>query len=42
MVMGPWKRIPNQYEDMVTQIVQRGQVWVDKRRCHSVVTGQAA
>ena len=42
MVMGPWKRIPNQYEDMVTQIVQRGQTWVDKRRCHSVVTGQAA
>lgn len=42
MIMGPWKRIPNQYEDMVTQIVQRGQVWVDKRRCHSVITGQAA
>lgn len=42
MVMGPWKHIPNQYEDMVTQIVQRGNTWVDKRRCHSVVTGQAA
>lgn len=42
MVMGPWKRIPNQYEDVVTQIVQRGQTWVDKRRCHGVLTGQAA
>lgn len=41
-VMGPWKRIPNQYEDVVTQIVQRGNTWVDKRRCHSVITGQAA
>lgn len=42
MVMGPWKRIPNQYEDVVTQIVQRGQTWTDKRRCHGVLTGQAA
>jgi hypothetical protein len=42
MVMGPWKQIPNQYEDVVTQIVQRGNVWVDKRRCHGVLTGQAA
>ncbi len=42
MVMGPWKRIPNQYEDVVAQIVQRGNVWVDKRRCHGVLTGQAA
>ncbi len=41
-VMGPWKRIPNQYEDVVTQIVQRGNTWVDKRRCHGVITGQAA
>lgn len=41
-VMGPWKRIPNQYEDVVTQIVQRGQHWVDKRRCHGVLTSQAA
>ena len=42
MVMGPWKKIPNQFEDVVTQIVQRANTWVDKRRCHSVVTGQAA
>lgn len=42
MTMGPWKRIPNQYEDMVTQIVQRAQHWVDSRRCHGVLTGQAA
>ncbi len=42
MIMGPWKTIPNQFEDMVTQIVQRGQAWVDKRRCHSAITGQAA
>ncbi len=41
-VMGPWKRLPNQYEDVVTQIVQRGNMWVDKRRCHSVITGQGA
>jgi len=41
-VMGPWKSIPNQYQDMVTQIVQRGQTWVDKRQCHGVLTGQAA
>lgn len=39
--MGPWKNIPNQYEDVVTQIVQRGQFWVDKRSCHGVLTGQA-
>lgn len=39
--MGPWKNIPNQYEDVVTQIVQRGQTWVDKRQCHGVITGQA-
>lgn len=42
MVMGPWKKIPNQYEDVVTQVVQRGQHWVDKRRCHGVLIGQAA
>lgn len=42
MVMGPWKRIPNQYEDMVTQIVQRGNFWVDARRPHGVLTAQAA
>lgn len=41
-VMGPWKSIPNQYQDMVTQIVQRGQTWVDKRQCHGVLTAQAA
>lgn len=41
-VMGPWKKIPNQYEDQVTQIVQRGQMFVDKRKCHGVLTGQAA
>lgn len=38
--MGPWKNIPNQYEDVVTQIVQRGQSWVDKRQCHGVLTAQ--
>lgn len=42
MVMGPWKKIPNQYEDQVTQVVQRGNQWVDKRQCHGVCTGQAA
>ena len=42
MVMGPWKEIPNQYNDVVCQIVQRGNVWVDKRSCHGVLTGQAA
>lgn len=42
MMMGPWKRIPNQFEDVVTQIVQRGNTWVDKRRSHGIVTGQAA
>ena len=41
-VMGPWKEIPNQYKDVVCQIVQRGQTWVDKRRCHGVLTAQAA
>ena len=39
--MGPWKTIPNQYEDVVTQIVQRGNMWVDKRSCHGVLKGQA-
>ena len=39
--MGPWKTIPNQYEDVVTQIVQRGNLWVDKRQCHGVLTAQA-
>lgn len=39
--MGPWKSIPNQYEDVVTQIVQRGNFWVDKRQCHGVLTGQS-
>jgi hypothetical protein len=42
MTMGPWKNIPNQYEDVVTQIVQRGNLWVDKRKSHGVLTGQAA
>ncbi len=42
MTMGPWKSIPNQYQDMVTQVVQRGNTWVDKRQCHGVLTGQAA
>ncbi len=42
MTMGPWKRIPNQYEDVVTQIVQRAQMWVDKRRSHGILTAQAA
>ena len=42
MVMGPWKKIPNQFEDVVTQIVQRANVWVDKRRCHGVIISQAA
>jgi len=42
MTMGPWKHIPNQYEDVVTQIVQRGNTWMDKRRCHGIITGQAA
>ena len=41
-VMGPWKKIPNQYEDMVTQIVQRANMWTDKRRGLGVLTGQAA
>jgi hypothetical protein len=41
-VMGPWKKIPNQYEDQVTQIVQRAQTWTDKRQCHGILTGQAA
>ena len=39
-VMGPWKKIPNQYEDVVTQIVQRGNMFVDKRQCHGVLTAQ--
>ena len=41
-VMGPWKEIPNQFNDVVTQIVQRGQTWVDKRSCHGVLTSQSA
>ena len=41
-IMGPWKNIPNQFNDVVTQIVQRGNTWVDKRRCHGVLTSQAA
>ena len=41
-IMGPWKVIPNQFEDVVTQVVQRGNTWVDKRRCHGVLTGQTA
>jgi hypothetical protein len=39
--MGNWKEIPNQFKDVVTQIVQRGNQWVDKRQCHGVITGQA-
>ena len=42
MVQGPWKEIPNQYNDVVCQIVQRGNTWVDKRQCHGVLTGQAS
>ena len=42
MVMGDWKEIPNQFNDVVCQIVQRGNTWVDKRSCHGVLTGQAA
>jgi hypothetical protein len=42
MVMGEWKEIPNQYKDVVCQIVQRGNTWVDKRSCHGVLTSQAA
>ena len=42
MTMGPWKEIPQQYKDVVTQIVQRGNIWTDKRRCHGVLTSQAA
>jgi len=41
-VMGPWKEIPNQFKDVVCQVVQRGQTWVDKRRCHGVIISQAA
>jgi hypothetical protein len=40
-VMNSWKELPTQYKDMVTQIVQRGQHWIDKRRCHGVLTGQS-
>jgi hypothetical protein len=40
--MGPWKEIPNQYNDVVCQIVQRGNLWVDKRSCHGVLTGVTA
>ncbi len=42
MAMSDWKEIPNQYNDVVAQIVTRGNTWVDKRQCHGVVTGQAA
>jgi hypothetical protein len=42
MVMGGWKEIPNQFNDVVCQIVQRGNTWVDKRSCHGVLTAQAA
>lgn len=42
MTMGPWKEIPNQYQDVVTQIVQRANTWVDKRQCHGVLTAQAS
>lgn len=41
-VMGPWKEIPNQFNDVVAQIVLRGNTWVDKRSCHGVLTSQAA
>lgn len=40
--MGEWKEIPNQYKDFVCQIVQRGNLIAKKRRCHGVLTGQAA
>lgn len=42
MIMGPWKEIPNQFKDVITQVVQRGNHWVDKRRCHGVLISQAA
>jgi len=42
MAMSDWKQIPNQYNDVVAQIVLRGNTWVDKRQCHGVLTGQAA
>ena len=42
MAMSDWKEIPNQYNDVVAQIVLRGNTWVDKRQCHGVITGQAA
>src|SRR3990167_9104309 len=42
MAMGDWKELPNNYKDVVTQIVQRANLWVDKRSCHGVLTGQAA
>lgn len=42
MIMGPWKQIPNQFNDVVTQIVQRGNMWTDKRRALGVLTAQAA
>lgn len=42
MAMSEWKEIPNQYNDVVSQIVLRGNTWVDKRQCHGVLTAQAA
>ena len=42
MAMSDWKEIPSQYNDVVAQIVTRGNTWVDKRQCHGVLTGQAA
>lgn len=42
MAMSDWKEIPNQYNDVVAQIVSRGNMWVDKRQCHGVIISQAA
>ena len=42
MAMSDWKEIPNQYNDVVAQIVSRGNLWRDKAQCHGKLTGQAA
>lgn len=42
MTMSDWKEIPNQYNDVVAQIVLRGNTWRDKAQCHGVLTAQAA
>jgi len=40
--MGTWKEITNQLNDVVAQIVLRGNTWVDKRSCHGVIISQTA